>query len=334
MLKKIRTILVSVILIVTATVTTSALELKLREVKLTDDGMVTVYKTSAKTVESFLKKEGIEIEEYDNLNVSLDSEIQNRKQLEIEIERKTEVKVVIDDKSSKMIVPSTSKISNVINMIDKGTNVSYIYNGNESDNISPNMEIKLKSKKEETYSTLENIPYNTIYEETENLDEGTEEVKVEGLAGTKEVVTKVVFVGGNEESREVISEKLVVEPVAQVIEKGTGRIIKTENGTLRVQREMVMEATAYTAGYESTGKREGDPYYGITASGMKVRPGVVAVDPKVIPLGTKLYVEGYGEAIAADTGGAIKGNKIDLYYENLSDAYKFGRRNLTVYVLK
>ena len=95
-----------------------------------------------------------------------------------------------------------------------------------------------------------------------------------------------------------------------------------------------MVATAYTAGPESTGKSPGMPGYGITYSGMRVRPGVVAVDPRVIPLGTYLYVEGYGYSIAADTGGsAISGNRIDLYMERLADAYNWGRRTVKVYVL-
>ena len=73
---------------------------------------------------------------------------------------------------------------------------------------------------------------------------------------------------------------------------------------------------------------------------MKVRYGVVAVDPRVIPLGSRLYIEAengtwiYGTAVAADTGGAIKGNKIDLYVESYSDAINFGRRKAKVYILE
>lgn len=91
-----------------------------------------------------------------------------------------------------------------------------------------------------------------------------------------------------------------------------------------------MEATAYTA--YCTGCS------GTTANGTDLRanPGlkVIAVDPTVIPLGTKVWVEGYGEAIAADTGGAIKGNRIDVFIPNEAGAYEWGRKNVTVKVLK
>lgn len=93
--------------------------------------------------------------------------------------------------------------------------------------------------------------------------------------------------------------------------------------------------TAYTAGPESTGKSPGHPAYGITASGKKVQPGVtVAADPNVIPLGSTVYIEGIGQRVVHDTGGAIKGNKIDVYIPDLSEARRFGVKNgVKVYVV-
>lgn len=97
--------------------------------------------------------------------------------------------------------------------------------------------------------------------------------------------------------------------------------------------EWIINSTAYTAGPESTGKRPGDKGYGITATGTKFREGIVAVDPKVIPLGSVLYIEGYGEAIAEDTGSAIKGNILDVAIPDLKEARKWGRKKVKITIL-
>ncbi|MFB3165370.1 LysM peptidoglycan-binding domain-containing protein [Neobacillus sp. 179-J 1A1 HS] len=95
------------------------------------------------------------------------------------------------------------------------------------------------------------------------------------------------------------------------------------------QKEITVEATAYTASCEGCS--------GITATGINLLENpnqkVISVDPTVIPLGSKVYVEGYGEAIAGDTGGAIKGNKIDVFIPSKSEAINFGRKQLKVTIL-
>ena len=95
-------------------------------------------------------------------------------------------------------------------------------------------------------------------------------------------------------------------------------------------KEFKVEATAYTAYCSGCS--------GITATGINLRANpnlkVIAVDPKVIPLGSRVWVEGYGEAIAGDTGGAIKGNKIDVFFPSQSDALNWGRKTVTIKILK
>lgn len=97
-------------------------------------------------------------------------------------------------------------------------------------------------------------------------------------------------------------------------------------------------ATGYTAGVESTGKKPGDPLYGLTYSGVKVKRDLystVAADPSVFPIGTILFIPNYGLGVVADTGSAIKGNRIDLYFETVHDVYnEWGKKTLDVYVIK
>lgn len=120
--------------------------------------------------------------------------------------------------------------------------------------------------------------------------------------------------------------KIAAEKAAAAeAERQRGEQVETSRGMVRYSDALYMEASAYlpTDGGGAC----------ITASGMVAQRGVVAVDPDVIPLGTRLYIPGYGEAIAADTGGAIVGNKIDLCMEDYGEAMEFGRRDITVYVL-
>lgn len=96
-------------------------------------------------------------------------------------------------------------------------------------------------------------------------------------------------------------------------------------------------ATGYTAGVESTGKTPDHPAYGITYSGVKVKRDIystIAADPDVFPIGTILYVPDYGYGVVADTGSAIKGKKIDLYFETVKDVYdEWGKKTVTVYTV-
>jgi 3D (Asp-Asp-Asp) domain-containing protein len=97
-------------------------------------------------------------------------------------------------------------------------------------------------------------------------------------------------------------------------------------------------ATGYTAGVESTGKSKDHPAYGITKSGVKVRRDLystIAADTSVYPIGTVMYIPGYGYGVVADTGSAIKKQKIDLYYETVQDVYeKWGKKQVKVYIIE
>ncbi len=103
-------------------------------------------------------------------------------------------------------------------------------------------------------------------------------------------------------------------------------MIETSRGFVRYRSARTVEASAYTLA-EGSGT-------GLTSTGVVPYHGVVAVDPDVIPYGTRMYIPGYGFAVAADCGGAINGNTIDLYMEDYGDAISWGRRDVTIYFLE
>ena len=149
-----------------------------------------------------------------------------------------------------------------------------------------------------------------------------------GKPGIMEVVVRVYRKDGRVTLRKVISRQVVKPPKPKVVVVGT-YYTPPSRGLPIAHRVLTMVATAYYPGPRSCGRFAN----GLTATGIKARRGVVAVDPRVIPLGSRLYVEGYGFAIAADTGSAIKGNRIDVCFNTYREAKRWGRRTVRVLVL-
>ena len=126
----------------------------------------------------------------------------------------------------------------------------------------------------------------------------------------------------------VKGEKAEIQNLLSEIKK---RIAQIQPSGLTLVGEWDMIATAYHAFGKGGNDINGN---GITAIGLRARKGIVAVDPRVIPLGTKLYIPGYGEALAADTGSRIKGSRIDLCFESLGECFRFGKRKIKIYLVE
>lgn len=305
-------------------------------IKLTVDGKLNVYKARDMKVSDLLKRENINIYEKDIVSVPVDTLID--KDMDIEVNRAEKVKFVVDNKEEIPFIVNNARVGVAVNefMEETGKQV-YLEEGQSSAaDVKDDMIIKVASLKEEIKVTKQEIPFETKTIENSNLLEGTTNVKTKGENGIKEIKTKEIYKKDELQSQEIIEEKVTKQPITEIIEKGTKKklnTIKTEKGTFVVNNKINMKSTAYTAGMESTGKKPGDEGYGLTASGMKAKKGIVAVDTSIIPFGTELYIEGYGYAIAGDTGSAIKGNKIDVFLDDYEDAKKYGVRNVNVYVL-
>ena len=227
-------------------------------------------------------------------------------------------------------------------VIDNSVVVSLPLNRETSDG----MVIRVDRIGESTESYTTEIPFEIHYCQDPSLPLGEEKILVAGQNGQMLCSANVSYMNGQETSRNVFQQTVTVEPVAQLVAVGTGEqvgqvsdqpligdgfIVLPTGEVLTYIRKDQFVATAYThfdAGCDDT-----------TANGAKVKWGVVAVDPSVIPYGTRMFIVSndgkyvYGLSTAEDCGGAIQDKRLDLYMPTLEEAYKFGIRNCTVYFL-
>ncbi len=199
--------------------------------------------------------------------------------------------------------------------------------------LEPYDEIKI-TRIDKVYKTEEKtIPYETVYKDSPNLDRGRTRVVSPGEEGLKEKKIEVVYENGDKVESSIAEENIVEPPEDKIVERGTRTTIPGK--PVEFEKSLNVQATAYcandpsagTTGRTATGRRA------VPGAGSRENPHIIAVDPQVIPLGTEVYIEGYGYAIAQDTGGAIRGERIDLLVDSQQAAYSFGRRNLKVYIL-
>ena len=293
--------------------------------------------TKSTTVGELLQEQNIILKQDDYISEGVETEL--KAEFNIEIRRSVPVTLNFKDKEVK-IETSEMTVKDVLSSMA----ISY----DQDDQIEPGLNTKIARDMQITFVEIEE-KINTVEEEIDfkvetnnnsKLESGKTAVVQEGIKGLRTNKVKQTYENGKLINTEIIESTVVREAVKQIVENGTkvARSRASRGGSSSAVassgKTIVMNASAYDLSYASTGKRPGDNSYGITASGMKAGPGVVAVDPRVIPLGTRLYIEGYGNAIAGDTGSAIKGNRIDLFFSTSEQCRNFGRRNVSVTILK
>lgn len=195
----------------------------------------------------------------------------------------------------------------------------------------------------DTYT--QEIPFETVYQNTNYLPKGKEVILTKGVNGTLLCTDELSLVNGIEQSRVRVSEEVTLAPVTQIVAVGTGNG-KPKSGAPLIGDGVIITPQGKVLNFDSVGVFEATAYmtmppytYDTTATGTKVHVGTIAVDPKVIPYGTKMYivsVDGtivYGEGTAEDCGPAIKNDRIDVFYHTFSECSKFARRDCYVYFL-
>lgn len=179
--------------------------------------------------------------------------------------------------------------------------------------------------KYETFETvMEPVAFATTYQDDKELVYGKTEVITAGVTGEDKVVYQNVLRNGVFQRQEILRER-TKEPQTALVKRGAAQSVITSNGPIGYKRKITVEASAYTLA-EGSGT-------GLTSIGLIPHEGIVAVDPSFIPYHTKMYIPGYGFATAGDTGGAIRGYKIDLFMNSYYRAIQWGRRTIDIYIL-
>ncbi|ATW26482.1 ubiquitin-like domain-containing protein [Candidatus Formimonas warabiya] len=290
-----------------------------KEVTVVVDGVATHVKTFKTDVGSVLEEKNIKLYPKDLVKPELTTQIADGQV--INITRAFKVSVHADGKQIDVLtIPAT--VQSVLSQ-------AHIVLG-KKDLVEPSLsafvdkktaEITVNRITEEFITQTQPVAFRTEKKDDATLERGIRRIVQQGKDGVKEETIKITYKDGKKIRREIVSTSVIKEPVSQIVAYGVLQFASRGGQRFEFDRALVVRASAYT----HTGYR--------TSLGTNPKVGTVAVDPSVIPLGSKLYIEGYGFGRAEDTGGAIKGNCIDLFLESEREARRWGRRSVKIYVL-
>lgn len=299
-------------------------------VHVNDDGAAFTIYTIASTVGEALRAEDILLYLGDRIRPSLGNPIAAG--LRIFIRRSKPITILVDGRTIKTRTQrnTVAEALPYEGVILRGKDYTRPAKTTE---ISDNMTVQVVRVREEIFVEQEPIPFETVWRPEDELELDQQQIDQRGEEGVKKRRIRIVYENGQETKRVMEKEWVDLEPVTRIIAYGRKIVIReaeTPEGTIRYWRKMRALATSYTAA--TSGKARDHPQYGITYMGLQAGKGIVAVDPRVINLGSKMYVPGYGMALAGDTGGRIKGRRIDLGYDE--DNLKLWYQWVDVYLLE
>ncbi|MGM7724487.1 ubiquitin-like domain-containing protein [Metabacillus sp. Hm71] len=287
--------------------------------------------TTADTVKELIEQENLDVTEHDKIEPALDTKIE--KNLSLTIDKAFKLALNVGDQKQQVWTTSTT----VADFL-KEHNIKL----NKLDEVKPALTEKIDAKSTITVTRIEKvtdvveepIAFNVVTKKDSSLEKGEQKIIESGKEGKQKKHFEIVIKNGKEFSRKLLKTETVEESEARVVALGTKAVQPVSTATVSrgndsVAKEFYVRSTAYTAYCNGCS--------GTTATGLNLRANpnakVIAVDPSVIPLGTKVYVEGYGYAVAADTGSAIKGNKIDVFISSKSAAYRWGSKRVKIKIL-
>lgn len=320
--------------------------LSIKQIQLVVGGEMKQVKTRESTLSAVLAEQGVAVGQYDKVSASLDAKLRHGDTFVIE--RAVPVELTADGKTetfftvAKTVEGALAALNVELGELDKLSPA-------KEEPIEPYTPIQIVRVQKLIEDQTEAIPFDTVKQNDPNLLKGKEQVVTAGIEGVLSKKIEKVFEDGQLITETVVDTKVEQESVSQIVALGTKSPVVvlsaaspnidevTKNGVTFAYKEILnnVTLTAYSIDAASTGKTSEHPQYGMTFSGTKVSEGrTIAVDPKVIPIGWWVYIEGIGLRRAEDTGSAIKGNIIDVYFENPDYAKRFGlKRGYKVYII-
>lgn len=322
---------VFVVVLVLLSITATGFSMRNR-IEVVVDGQRVEITTLSKKLNNILENNGITVADKDKVSVALDSKVHDGDV--IYINKAINVLVSVDGKT--LSVESAEK--NVEDLL-VAENITLDAEDKVEpaldEELAPGMNIDITRVNKQFISEVQPIAFETETRNNSDMKQGTEAVVQDGTDGERTITTEVVYENGQEVGRRVVEETVSKEPVNKIVDIGTLAVVRPSRGDSGAEYGYTSMISCVSTAYTSDRGDSGT----VTSTGMTVTRdpngySTVAVDPRVIPLGTRLYIEGYGLAIAADTGGAIVGNKVDVYFNRYEEAVSWGRRQVNVYILK
>lgn len=320
-----------------------------KSVTVVDGGKSTVIQTRTTDVSALLKEQSITVGPNDQLSAALTSSVEDGTR--VVIDRAIGIQLVADGKIETKYT-TVDTVGDLLKAEGIALSPEDKVTPAVSARIDEGTQIKIVRVKREVVTTEHPLEYKVVKTQDKTMLEGKQKVVQTGQRGLLVKKFERVYEDGKLVDEQLVYKSLAQPAVQQVVavgakkkaavatlaysEEAGAKTLQLNGKTVNVKRVMSgVTLTAYSAGPASTGKDVGDPGYGVTASGTRVSEGrTVAVDPKLVPLGWWVYIEGIGLRRAEDTGSAIKGKKIDVYYDSEKYANKFGtKRGHTVYVI-
>jgi uncharacterized protein YabE (DUF348 family) len=279
-----------------------------------ENGQETQFYTTASSVGKALHQAGVTLYLADGITPGLNERLTPGTQ--ITIDRSIPVTVQVDGRTlhTRTHRERVDKVLADLNVVLAGQDYT-IPALNES--LTDEARIKVIRVTERFVIEQEPIPFEVAWQPDPELEIDYQRLLQEGARGVRQRRIRVRYEDDAEISRNVENVYVAVPPTTKIMGYGTQIIVRTldtPNGQIEYWRKVRMLATSYSAA--TAGTPASAPWYGRTRLGMQMRFGIVAVDPRVVSLGSNVYVAGYGVGFAGDTGGAIKGRRIDLGYDD------------------